>query len=242
MGQKKEYIFERSEKKYMVKPKEFQMLMEALKPFMQQDQFGLHTISTIYYDTTDFEMIRYSLEKPIYKEKLRLRSYGIPAENDEVYLELKKKLNHITYKRRVGISLSQARSYLEHKTDYLADKGQIFQEIDWVFRRRNLTAATLISYDRIAFYGREDQQLRITFDANIRWRTEYLDLRNGDYGQRLLQPGVRLMEIKTLGSLPIWLCSMLSKFKIYPQSFSKYGEVYQKYLVDNNKEEIGNVG
>ena len=52
-----------------------------------------YNIYNIYYDTDNSDVIRHSISKPYYKEKLRLRSYYIPNNsNDKVFLELKRKL------------------------------------------------------------------------------------------------------------------------------------------------------
>ena len=46
-------------------------------------------------DTSDFYLIRKSLKRPIYKEKVRLRSYDIPSKNSNVFLEFKKIIVHL---------------------------------------------------------------------------------------------------------------------------------------------------
>lgn len=235
-------IFERHEKKFMVAPDRFSALMEALEPYMEQDKYGLHTICTIYYDTEDFAMIRHSLDKPKFKQKLRLRSYGVPGETDAVYLELKKKLDGVTYKRRMSLPLWRSRDYLDCGIRPPEGTGQSFGEIDWFVKQNRPAAKALICYDRIALFGRDDPELRITFDANIRWRDHSLDLGKGDYGSPLTAPGVRLMEVKTLGALPLWLCNTLSELRIYPGSFSKYGTVYTEHLMNHQKEVYKHAG
>jgi len=229
-------VFERHEKKFMVTPDKFTALMEALAPYMQQDRYGLHTICTIYYDTEDFATVRHSLDKPNFKQKLRLRSYGTPSETDMVYLELKKKLDGITYKRRVPLPLWRSRDYLDYGIKPPEGTGQNFGEIDWFVKQHAPVAKALICYDRVALFSRENSEFRITFDANIRWRDHNLDLSKGDYGSPLILSGIRMMEVKTLGALPLWLCDTLSELRIYPCSFSKYGTVYTDHLIHSQKE------
>lgn len=222
-------VFERYEKKYRLSEEEYLQLMERLKEYMQADQYGKHTICSLYFDTKDYLLIRRSIEKPDYKEKLRLRSYGVPAPDTSVYLELKKKLRGVTYKRRISMPYVEAQKYLltgEHPTD----SGQILEEIDYFRRQYQPVPKVLLFYERIALVGKEDPNLRITFDTDIRYRTDDFDLSLGDEGTPLLQSGERLMEIKVSGALPFWLCRMLSELKIYPASFSKYGTVYRKLL------------
>lgn len=236
-------IFERHEKKYIVSAEQYRLLLDELEPYMQYDQYGLHTIMTIYYDTEDYSLIRHSLDKPTFKEKLRLRSYGQPDKNDLIYLELKKKLGGITYKRRMPITLQSANQYLEKGIvpEENIDDPQTFGEINWFIQQINVGPKVALSYERIALCGRTDADLRMTFDADIRWRDHHLDLSEGDYGSLLTEPDTRLLEIKTLGALPLWLCRLLSALKIYPVSFSKYGTVYSRYLMNQlKKEEVVN--
>lgn len=233
-------VFERAEKKFIIPPDKYERLIKALDPYMQVDQYGLHTIQTIYYDTDDYAIIQHSLDKPAYKEKLRLRSYGIPQEDSPVYLELKKKLDGITYKRRMTMSLHNANAYLEQgiTPPESNDAKQTFGEIDCFVRQHQLTGKVLLSYDRIALFGKEDEDFRMTFDGGVRWRNSQVDLSQGDYGTLLLEPGIRLLEVKILGSFPLWLCDILSELGLYSQSFSKYGTVYTQHLSDIRKEVI----
>ena len=223
-------VFERYENKYLLDPRQYQRLPELLGEHMEQDQYGLHTICTLYYDTDDYAIIRRCLEKPKFRQKLRLRSYGVPAPNSVVYLELKKKMNGITYKRRVPLPLSEAQDYFLNGGVPADEEGQIFREIDWYVKQMPLKAKVLICYDRVALFGLDDPDLRVTIDANVRWREDHLALDKGDQGRPLFRPAAYLMEIKTLHALPVWLVQGLSKEKIYPVPFSKYGTIYQEYL------------
>lgn len=196
---------------------------------MTEDKYGLHTICSIYFDTDDDRLIRNSLEKPLYKEKLRLRSYGVPKSDDaEVFMELKKKYKGIVYKRREGLTLYDAESYIQ--SGQIPADSQIFREIEYFRRYYNAYPKVFIAYDRIAMYGLEDESLRMTFDFNIRCRRDELSLRAGDHGYKLISDGCALMEIKISGAVPLWLSSALSRLKIYPVSFSKYGQFYTKEL------------
>lgn len=223
--------FQRYEKKYLLTARQYQGLSAALKNYMEPDEYGLHIICSIYYDTDDYAVIRESLTKPSFKQKLRLRSYGVPTADSIVYLELKKKLDGITYKRRIPLKLREAQDYME--TGRMPEQqDQIFREIRWYNRQQPLSAKAVICYNRVALCGNDDANLRLTIDNQIRWRSYNLSLAAGDHGDLLLSPGLRLMEIKTMNALPLWLVKLLSQFKIYPCAFSKYGTVYQKYLAE----------
>jgi len=226
MGQYKD-VFIRYEKKYLLEEEQYRVLLEQLKPYMKVDQYGRSVISNIYFDTPDHRLIRTSLEKPAYKEKLRLRSYGVANGETNVFVEVKKKYQGIVYKRRLNMSLDEAENYLYCGEEPTED-SQIRREVDWMFAYyKNLKPAMHLSYDRIAMFGMEDSNLRITFDSQILWREKALDLSKGAWGEPLLQEGQRLMEIKIAGAMPLWLSHMLDEMKIYPVSFSKYGNAYK---------------
>lgn len=222
-------VFRRYEKKYLVTQQQFNQLARVFLPRMVPDRFAQSTISNIYYDTPDFRLIRRSLDRPPYKEKLRLRTYQAPAADTEVFLEIKKKFDHIVYKRRIGMPHGQAVAYLKGQQE--AGHGQIAQEIEW-FRAfyHDLRPAMFIYYDRLAIADREQPDLRITFDSGIRWRADHLDLVSETEGRPLLEAGTCLMEIKIPQATPFWLSRALSEAGVFPTHFSKYGAAYQAML------------
>ncbi|MDD4238874.1 MAG: polyphosphate polymerase domain-containing protein [Desulfotomaculaceae bacterium] len=223
-------VFKRIEKKYLISAQQHQALMLQLQGYMTQDQHGLHTICNLYFDTESYELIRHSIEKPVYKEKLRLRSYGVPKSSDTVFLELKKKLKGVVYKRRIPLSLEEAQRYLLHH-EQPRKQSQILHEIDWFLKRYQPVPKIYIAYDRMAFFGNEDASLRITFDQNILFRESILELSKGNWGKPLLKSGNVLMEIKIPGAMPLWLSRILTGLEIYPNSFSKYGNIYKYHLL-----------
>ncbi|KAF5038393.1 polyphosphate polymerase domain-containing protein [Sedimentibacter saalensis] len=231
MGDKNNNVFERIEKKYLLSEEKFNLLFQKIEPYMTIDKFGLHTICNIYYDTETFDLIRNSIEKPSYKEKFRLRSYGVPGEDSMVFLEIKKKYGRTVFKRRISLSLNEAEDYLERGIKPQKD-SQILREIDYFIKLYNPIKKVFIAYDRVALFGKEDESLRITFDTDIRSRTHNLDLRKGDFGMAINNFSGYLMEIKTSASLPLWLARILSELEIYPDSFSKYGSVYKQGLIN----------
>ena len=225
------YVFERVERKFLLTPAQYAGLMRTLPEYMQADQYGESTILSLYLDTEDSLLIRRSLEKPVYKEKLRLRSYGVPREMDNVFLEVKKKVRGVVYKRRICLPLAQAMECLAQGSVPAAG-GQIGREIAYMLRRYRLRPAVLLAYDRTAYAELEPSpnRLRITIDRDIRSRQTDLDLRLGSAGESLLAPGMRLMEIKTAHAIPLWLCAALDQNEIRPTSFSKYGRVYEAHM------------
>lgn len=225
-------IFERKEKKYIITSWQRDRLLETLGPLMTADEFGVTTICNIYFDTPDFRVIRESIEKPKYKEKLRLRTYGVPNEATPAFVELKKKLNGIVYKRREVMPYSDAMRFLVGR-ETPAEETQIIKEIEWVLDfNEGLAPAMVLCYDRQAFYGTEDNALRMTFDTNIRYRLTDLDLMHGAYGDTLMDGFRYILELKTNGAIPLWLSAAFDKLKIYPGSYSKYGNAYKKLLLE----------
>ena len=222
--------FQRYEKKYLLNPEQYQKIRAGLAPYMEADEHGRYTICNLYYDTPDFQLIRASLDTPVYKEKLRMRSYGVPADGDSVFVELKKKYKGVVYKRRTVLEAGEALDYLAGRCSPRA-KDQICREIDWFLGRYHPVPQVFIAYDREALAGLEDRVLRVTFDIDLRWRDTALDLRSGDGGERITSRDQILMEIKIPGSAPVWLSRLLSENSVFPTSFSKYGVCYRENLM-----------
>ena len=216
-------VFQRVEQKYLLDSAQYEAVQTVLAPHMRPDAFGRSTVCGIYFDTPDRRLVRATLEKPVYKEKLRLRTYGVPQADSPAFVELKKKYRGVVYKRRAEMPYAEAFDWLCRGCPP-AEDGQILREIAWFLQfYETLEPAAVLCYDRTALYGREDEGLRVTFDEAIRWRGEALDLRCGDAGARLIRDGQALMEVKTSGGMPLWLSDALCALGVYPTSFSKYG-------------------
>ena len=222
--------FRRVEIKYLIGKNQYDEVRKRIADYMTEDEYGLSRIQSIYFDTENYDLIRNSLEKPKYKEKLRLRAYGKRISPDSgVFLELKKKYDGIVYKRRIMLPYSEALEYLENGK-YPSENSQILREIDYFIKYYKPVTRTYVSYDRLALYGNKDPELRITFDSNIRVTFEKTGFSSEDIGERLTEEGEYLMEIKTPYALPLWLCEVLSEARIYPGTFSKYGNACKRFL------------
>ena len=223
-------VFKRYEKKYLLTQEQYQKLMLILGGVMDMDVYGHHTICNIYLDTPDYELIRTSIEKPVYKEKVRLRCYGARGnDSSPVFLELKKKYDSVVYKRRVGMDMETARRYVCYGI-HPGQDGQIFREVDYAVRRYGLRPMAYISYERDAYTCQMDRELRITFDSSILGRLGDLDLRVEPYGKCLLPPEQILMEVKIPGAMPVWLSRIFAEQGIFPSAYSKYGTFYETYI------------
>lgn len=234
-------VFNRYENKYLMDTKAFYNIYNDLMEYMEPDENNkddkFYTISNLYYDSEHHSLIRTSLAKPKYREKLRIRSYGVPGSEDKVYLELKKKVFGLVNKRRTALKLNEAYEFVRTGQAPAYRKGmnrQVMQEIEYFLSRYELQPMVYLAYDRIALFCKGNRDLRITFDTNIRSRRHDLKLEAGDYGEQLLERGQWLMEVKAEKTIPVWLSRMLSEHQMYRTSFSKYGNEYKKSIRNNN--------
>lgn len=231
---KETYIFQRIEKKYILTEEQKSQFFSTIEPKICGDEFGRSTICSAYFDTPDYRLIRNSIDAKAYKEKLRLRSYGSADPDGYVFLELKKKYKSVVYKRRISLKYSDAMDYI-YKGIKPPD-SQIMREIDYSMRFYGYPQPrSVISYEREAFYVKDLPALRITFDTNVRYRNENLELTYPTDGKLILPQDITIMEIKTDGSMPLWLSHELDRYQILPSSFSKYGTAYREF----SKEKIG---
>lgn len=227
-------IFKRKEEKYLLSDKQLADVMQALAEHVKPDDFGKYAVSSVYYDTDDFLLIRQSLYGPLYKEKLRLRYYGVPGCGSTVFMEIKKKYSGTVYKRRIPLHFEDVGDLRKNAMQLKGD-NQIGNEIFWFFERYHPKPKVVIVYDRIALVEKEDPNLRITFDSNINWQpVERCTTCSGE-GTPLI-PGQHIMEIKSLSAMPIWLTHALNEREIYPTSFSKYGTCFSQYLSQGKEE------
>lgn len=220
------FIFKRVEKKYRINTEKQAKLLSLMGDRLTPDEYGKSTVSSIYLDTPTHLLIRNSIEAKEYKEKLRLRSYGVPTGDTKVFLEIKKKFKGVVYKRRISTSLDKAMAYINGGEAPV--KSQIMSEIDYAMRfYGHPKPSILVSYEREAYYLKENPNVRLTFDGGIRYRTEDLLLEKGNHGIMLLPEGDVILEIKTDGAMPVWMSRMLDECGIYPSSFSKCGNAYR---------------
>lgn len=224
-------VFKRYEKKYMLTKEQKEKILCAMKEYMELDKYGRTSIRNIYFDTENYRLIRRSIDKPTYKEKLRIRSYG-PANNDSrVFVELKKKYDGIVYKRRLDLPCDTAFKWVSGLTPCPIDT-QISKEIEYFLKYyKDIQPKVFLSYEREAYYEKNGGSFRITFDENILFRTEDLSLTSENYGTPLLDENNVLMELKCSGGIPLWLVKVLSEEKIYKTSFSKYGMGYTRLIL-----------
>jgi len=224
-------IFRRVEQKYLITSEQYNALMEALGDKLVKDEYFYNDIYNLYLDAPDHRLIIQSIEKPMYKEKFRVRSYGL-AENEDskVYLEIKKKFDGTSHKRRISMTLGEFYKYMEKGNRPKGANPITLAELDYDFEKYNLQPSILINYERYSYYFRGNKDLRVTFDHNVKYRVKKPDLTNGDDMHHIIDKDMYIMEIKSLDSLPIKLSQLLAKLKIYPRGFSKPKNAYLKSL------------
>ncbi|MCL2213776.1 MAG: polyphosphate polymerase domain-containing protein [Treponema sp.] len=242
-------IFKRHEKKYIITNEQSAVLQENLARHMIIDRCGEYLVQNLYYDTENWDIIRESIEKPLYKEKLRLRFYGDYNPESQGFLELKKKYDGIVYKRRIAFSLGEIKNKCVREIVSQAG-SQISREINFFLSNREVSEKVYIAYKRTAYNGLDDQSLRVSFDRDIFFRCCSFDEFNpeadvhkrscsGDACQ-ILSNNCLIMEIKTASSIPLWLTGSLSENKVFPVSFSKYGTCFTKHILNRqNLKETG---
>lgn len=238
-------IFNRYERKYIMDRTAMDELIPFFRQYLIHDPYSqdghFYTIYNIYFDTEDYGIIRNSIQKPPYKEKLRLRTYDHPIRPDSIcFLEIKKKYVGRVNKRRLTLTYQEATQYLEHGIKPHLDNAmqqQIFNEIDYFITLHRAKPGAYIRYDRIALLSESDD-LRITFDFNIIFRTSDLTLEDTKGRSILPTKDSVLMEIKSDNNFPLWLAQKLSSLKLYSQSYSKYGKAYEYYLGGHTDDDL----
>lgn len=231
-------VFKRYELKYMLTTKQKEKVLDSMKEHMTLDKYGRTTIRNLYYDTDTYLLIRRSIEKPLYKEKIRIRSYSRTMPDSTVFVELKKKYKHVVYKRRISMPNYDAKMWLSGGKPS-ANNTQISNEIDYFLQFYGALHPTVfLSYEREAYYCNNVSDFRVTFDDNILCRQNDLSLESEVYGESILPKGMVLMEIKCSGGVPLWMTQVLSRERIFKTPFSKYGTAYktlifpQKHMVN----------
>ena len=226
--------FKRYELKYTITAEQATELKKEIVKYMVPDAYctdgRMYSIYNLYFDNDQDSVIRRSVEKPYFKEKLRLRSYYPSPEPDTpVYFEIKRKINKTVTKRRATVTYEQSKQFL---TDYKAIElpkyidTRVLREVEYFVKTYEVYPKVYIRYDRQAFFGKDDKEFRLTFDKNIHTRRYDLDFGHGDDGDLIIPENYRLMEVKISGALPLWLIHAMDELDIHQTSFSKYGKEF----------------
>ena len=227
------YVFARNEKKFLITKEQKNSLLALLGDSIRPDEWGRSTVLSLYCDTPSHMMIRNSLEHPVYKEKIRIRTYGLAKEDGSVFLELKQKVDGVTYKRRTTMNLRRALAFV---SGYGDPETQIEREIAATVNRyaRNggLRPSMLISCEREAFFAKDDPGIRLTFDEGIRWSDTDMTLTQAAVAEhRIMDADLVLLEVKCGAAMPLWLVRVMSSLGLRQTGFSKYGMAWKQLMV-----------
>ena len=244
----------RVEKKYLITRSEKATLLKALKKQLVHDEYYKEEILSLYLDTDNFDLAIKTIDRPEFREKVRVRAYNVPKRSTRIFFEVKTKLatnkTKIGNKRRLIIPLKDFYSYMNtgKNLEQIAASAsnnnpqqiQVAKELDYLIKHYNLRPKIIIVSNRTAFSGKNDPTFRLTFDENLRFRTTDLKLEKGSSGEKYFpstpdpKRGI-IMEAKTINAMPPWFVDEISRLKIYPTRFSKYGKIYQLITERNNK-------
>lgn len=236
-------VFDRIEKKYLINKEQKKNLLKVIKDHMDQDGYFKSEVYNLYFDTDNYDLIIQSIDQPIFKEKLRARSY---SGYDRVFLEIKtkirKKRSNPGFKRRVMITKKDFEELITKKATLVElasrsieteDDLQIAKEVDYLINTFDLKPKILVMYHRESYQG--EDKLRITFDEKLRYRDKNLSLSKSKSDKIYFEDGRNIiMEIKAQGVLPLWLVKAMSANKTYPEQFSKVGKIFDKIRKEQN--------
>ena len=227
------HTFERCEKKMLIDNSDLENFISDISEYMNPDEYNIdgkpYMISNLYFDDEGDNIVRQSVSKPKFKEKLRARSYGVPTPEDKVFIEIKRKLNGIGTKRRAKMKYCELCEYLKtgkHPENIGYINEQVLCEIDYYIQTYKVVPKVYISYMRNAYFAKDDKNVRLTLDREITTRRYDLDLALGNYGNSLLPEGKTLVELKFEGSVPLWFAHIMSKYSLSFLSYSKYGREF----------------
>lgn len=241
-----ETVFNRIEKKYLMSRDDKRRLLKQIKRELNKDSYHKTDILNLYFDNSEYDLITQSIDWVDYKLKVRARSY---VGYDKVFMEIKTKLHaraandideeneeNIGYKRRVLLSHDEFSRLINEEanvSELVAESSinehdlQIAREIDYLIKHFKLKPRILVSYHRESYRGKDD--LRITFDSNLKYRTDSLRFEKTKHDKMYFKDNRNIiMEVKASGAIPFWLSRILSEQQLYPEQFSKIGKIYER--------------
>ena len=244
---------ERVEEKYLITKHQKTVLMKKISERLEHDDFYKEQIISLYLDSDNYDLAIKTLDRPNFRLKVRVRSYDVPTPSKRVFFEVKTKLKtekrKVGNKRRLVLPLKDFYAYINKGQDLeelakKASKGdaqqcQVARELDYLVKVYDLKPKILISSDRTAFKGKFNEDFRLTFDENLRFRTQKLRLEKTGSWEKYF-PNTSdpkrsiIMEVKTMHAMPPWFVAELGELHIYPVRFSKYGKIYQLIKERNN--------
>ncbi|TFD97092.1 polyphosphate polymerase domain-containing protein [Jeotgalibacillus sp. R-1-5s-1] len=225
-------IFNRFELKYLISIDEYYEMRSKLLERMTFDSYGnndgKYNIISLYFDSAERGIYYETKNKLSFRQKLRLRVYDRTSIEDQAFFEIKQKFKNVVNKRRTVLSLNDAYKLIKNKPNIFskelppASNTQILKEVIHFRNQYELEPDIIVSYDRQAFVGVNEPDLRVTFDYNLMTRDYDLRLENGPYGHHFIHPDLVVLEIKVSNSVPLWLSNIVSEMNLSRKSVSKF--------------------
>ncbi|MBQ6396095.1 polyphosphate polymerase domain-containing protein [Candidatus Saccharibacteria bacterium] len=247
---------ERTEEKYLISKSTKTNLLKLISKHLEKDQSIKEQVLRLYFDTKHSDLALRSMERPEFREKIRVRAYNVPKRSSPVFFEVKSKvdlgLKKLGNKRRLVLPLKDFYAFLNkgENLELLAARAsendpqqlQVARELTYLFSYYQLEPKVIVSADRTAYTEKNNINFRLTFDERLRFRETDLRLEKGSAGEKFFSGPNKseeniVMEVKTMNSMPLWFVSALSELKIYSVRFSKYGKIYQ-LITERNKNHV----
>ncbi len=217
-------------------------------------------IDQCFHETMNGERYRQKIRLRVYRSAGDMSgASGVDAVRDEpldddcpAFFEIKSKINGLVMKRRVKMRLADAMAFTALTQKQLAEgtearlvltdgnaetlkrfgasNVQILREIQYIILSKKLRPRNVVSYERLALFAKDDPELRVTFDLNVRTRGDDLDLAAGTQGRLSTPPGTAVLELKTGRKIPLWLVKIAAKYGYRNNTFSKYCSYYVNML------------
>ena len=247
-----ERFFNRHEFKYVITEETAAGVLESIQPHMKRDRHtneeAHYRISSLYFDTRENLFLDEYLRGERFRQKLRLRVYNSPNLWDTCFFEIKKKFSKYVNKRRAKITIGEAYAWmrgertLDEMIETFPSEAQILREIHFLMQLYQVEPRVVISYDRQAYMGIFDQNLRVTFDRRLTKRTSLLEPHQQGEDVLYLPSAKVVLEVKTNKAIPLWLAGTISELECRKQTFSKYSNSYHApamNLAESGKLESG---
>lgn len=223
---------------YKLSYAQYSQLRKRSYPHLVEEYEGIHELSSLYFDTPDFELMREVQEEGAYQELFRMRTDALLMKESLVAMEIVKQFNGRKSLRSVLIPYVNAQSFLRNYRKHVLKVGveaQISREIEYLVSGRNLVPKVVISSDRISVVSTKKGRLEMDFDFNIRWRTADLDLKKGNVGE-FVDPTLNvLMTVKSEGNHPQWFRELVEELNLCESSFSSLMVTYKEQLFRKEK-------
>jgi hypothetical protein len=222
----------RHECKFVVPEDVAQHVLRRAAPFVAPDPFAqrsadhTYTIASLYFDDARRALYRETVEGLALRYKLRVRSYSDdPAV--PVFVEIKRRLDRVVQKVRCPIARALLPDVVAGRAVAPdgASQAQLaaLREFQRLLAQRRATPRAVVRYQRQAYVGFDDPELRVTVDRRL------CALDTDEPAVRIEQPGFVavpgrgvILELKFTDRMPPWMLGAVHACELRRDSYSKY--------------------